>query len=78
MRTWSYGEHNYASVVGDEIIHKGKPTTPNQFALSFARTTRNAWTGLAIKRPEDKQFKTRHHARPRLELAGAAQVPLPP
>ena len=57
LRTWSYGEHNYARVVGDEIIHKGKPTTPNQFALSFARTTRNAWTDLAIKRPEDKQFK---------------------
>jgi hypothetical protein len=57
LSTWSYGEHNYARVVGDEIIHKGKPTTPNQFALSFARTTRNAWTDLAIKRPEDKQFK---------------------
>jgi hypothetical protein len=57
LRTWSYGEHNYARVIGDEIIHKGKPTTPNQFALSFARTTRNAWTDLSVKRPEDKQFK---------------------
>ncbi|NYE64121.1 hypothetical protein FHW58_005356 [Duganella sp. 1224] len=57
LRSWSYGDHNYARVVGDDILHKGRPTTPNQFAQSFARTTRNAWTDLSIKRPEDQHFK---------------------
>jgi hypothetical protein len=57
LRSWSYGENNYARVVGDEIIHNGKPVTPNQFAQSFARSTRNAWEDLRIRRPEDKQFR---------------------
>lgn len=57
LRSWSYGEYNYARVEGDEIIHKGKAVSPNQFAQSFARSTRNAWEDLRIKRPEDQQFK---------------------
>lgn len=57
LRSWSYGEHNYARVEGDEIIHNGKAVTPNQFARSFARTTRNAWEDLYVRRPGDKQFK---------------------
>lgn len=57
LRSWSYGEHNYATVEGDEIIHKGKPVTPNQFARSFARTTRNAWNDLFVRRPGDQQFR---------------------
>jgi hypothetical protein len=56
LRSWSYGEYNYARVVGDEIIHNGQPVTPNQFAQSQARSTRNAWEDLKVKRPEDKQF----------------------
>ncbi|WP_139168724.1 MULTISPECIES: hypothetical protein [unclassified Duganella] len=39
LRSWSYGEHNYAAVEGNEINHKGKPVTPNQFSRSFARTS---------------------------------------
>lgn len=57
LRSWSYGEHNYAVVEGDDIIHNGKAVTPNQFARSFARTTRNAWDDLYVRRPGDKQFK---------------------
>ena len=57
LRSWSYGEHNYARVVGDEIIHRGKAVTPNQFAQSFARSMRNAWVDLSVRRPEDKQFR---------------------
>jgi len=75
IRSWSYGEHNYARVVGDEIIHNGKSVTPNQFAQSFARTMRNAWMDLSVRRPCDKQFKMAH--RLRLELAQQAQQPPP-
>jgi hypothetical protein len=71
LRSWSYGEHNYARVVGDEIIHNGKAVTPNEFAQSFARSMRNAWMDLSIRRPEDQQFKMAH--RLRLELAQQAK-----
>ncbi|MTV37965.1 hypothetical protein GM676_10300 [Duganella radicis] len=57
LRSWSYGEYNYARVIGDEIIHKGKAVSPNQFAQSFARSTRNAWEDVRVRRPDDKQFK---------------------
>jgi hypothetical protein len=57
LRSWSYGEHNYARVEGDHIIHKGREVSPNQFARSFARSNRNAWDDLFIRRPGDKQFK---------------------
>ncbi len=73
IRSWSYGEHNYARVVGDEIIHKGKSVTPNEFAQSFARSMRNAWKDLSIRRPQDKQFKMAY--RLRLDLAEQGNPP---
>ena len=70
LRSWSYGDHNYARVEGDQIIHEGKPVSPNQFAQSFARTTRNAWTDLYVRRPCDKRFTLA--CRLRQQLAGQA------
>lgn len=75
IRSWSYGEHNYARVVGDDIIHKGKPVTPNEFAQSCARSMRNAWLDLSVRRPQDQQFQLAH--RLRQELAQQA-VQAPP
>jgi len=57
LKSWSYGENNYARVKGDQIIHNGRAVSPNQFAQSFARSTRNAWQDLFIRRPGDKTFK---------------------
>ena len=57
LRSWSYGEHNYAHVKGDQIIYEGRAVSPNQLAQMFARTTRNAWNDLFIRRPGDKTFK---------------------
>ncbi|MBP1204649.1 hypothetical protein JOD97_002691 [Duganella sp. 1411] len=57
LKSWSYGENNYARVEGDQIIHDGRAVSPNQFAQSFARSTRNAWQDLFIRRPGDKTFK---------------------
>ena len=73
IRSWSYGEHNYARVEGDEIIHKGKSVTPNEFAQSFARSMRNAWMDLSVRRPQDQHFKMAH--RLRVELAAQAGQP---
>jgi hypothetical protein len=57
LRSWSYGEHNYAKVEGDRIICKGRTVSPNQLAQHFGRSTRNAWNDLFIRRPGDKTFK---------------------
>lgn len=57
VRSWSYGEANYARVEGDDLIHMGRKVSPNQFAQSFARSTRNAWTDLLVKRPGDKRYR---------------------
>ena len=57
LRSWSYGEHNYACVEGDKIIHDGRSVSPNQFARHFSRTARNAWFDLSVRRPGDKQYK---------------------
>ena len=71
LKSWSYGENNYARVEGDQIIHNGRAVSPNQFAQSFARSTRNAWQDLFIRRPGDKTFKIA--CRLRDELIAAAK-----
>lgn len=73
LKSWSYGENNYACVEGDQIIHNGRAVSPNQFAQSFARSTRNAWHDLFIRRPGDKTFKTA--SRLRDELIAASKAP---
>ncbi len=57
LRSWSYGETRLARVEGDRIIADGRAVTPNQFAQSFARTIRNAWRDLYVKRPGEKHFR---------------------
>jgi hypothetical protein len=76
LRSWSYGEHNFARVEGDEIIHEGRAVSPNQFARHFARTARNAWFDLWVRRPGDKQFKMAGLLRK--ELARQNQQPVAP
>lgn len=39
-------------------MHKGKSVSPNQFARSFARTVRNAWRDLSVRRPGDPAFRS--------------------
>ncbi|NGZ82686.1 hypothetical protein [Duganella aceris] len=87
LRSWSYGEHNYACVEGDQIMHEGRSVSPNQFARSFARTARNAWFDLSVRRPGDKHFKIACRLRQELaqeelahrrsRLAGAEPGPPP-
>jgi hypothetical protein len=75
LRSWSYGEHNYARVEGDQIIHDGRAVSPNRFAQMFAQSTRNAWNDLYVRRPSDKQFKLA--CRLRDELKQPADIELP-
>lgn len=57
LRSWSYGEHHYAHVKGDQIFYEGRAVSPNQLAQHFGRSTRNAWNDLFIRRPADRTFK---------------------
>lgn len=56
LRSWSYGEFNYAEVIGDHIIHQGRSVSPNQFARSFARSMRNAWIDLSVRLPGERHY----------------------
>ena len=38
LKSWSYGENNYARAQGDQIIHNGRAVSPNQFAQHRSRT----------------------------------------
>ncbi|NVD72228.1 hypothetical protein HUX88_16960 [Duganella sp. BJB1802] len=73
LKSWSYGENNYARVEGDQIIHNGRAVSPNEFAQSFARSTRNAWRDLFIRRPGDKTYKSAYRLRD--ELIAASKAP---
>ena len=71
LRSWSYGEHNYARVEGDKIIHDGQSVSPNQFARHFARTARNAWFDLSDKKREAGRIPSLFFlAPPRPEVRG--------
>ncbi|MYN18163.1 hypothetical protein GTP81_15525 [Rugamonas sp. FT107W] len=73
LKSWSYGENNYARVEGDQIIHNGRAVSPNEFAQSFARSTRNAWRDLSVRRPGDQTYKSAYRLRD--ELIAAAKTP---
>ncbi|MBP1203558.1 hypothetical protein JOD97_001572 [Duganella sp. 1411] len=77
LKSWSYGENNYARVEGDQIIHNGRAVSPNQFAQSFARSTRNAWQDLFIRRPGDKTFKLACRLRDELIAAAKPDAAMP-
>jgi len=77
LKSWSYGENNYARVEGDQIIHNGRAVSPNEFAQSFARSTRNAWRDLSIRRPGDKTYKSAYRLRDELIAAAKASAATP-
>jgi hypothetical protein len=37
-------------------MHQGRSVSPNEFARFFARTARNAWFDLSVRRPGDKRY----------------------
>jgi hypothetical protein len=78
LRSWSYGDYNYARVEGDRIMHDGRSVSPNEFAQMFARSTRNAWTDLYIRRPEDKHFKLASRLRQELTNEAKSQRSIGP
>ena len=72
LRSWSHGDCRDAEVIGGRIMHGGTSVSPNQFARSFARTVRNAWRDLRVRRPGDTAFHSA--SRLRRELAAHTEA----
>jgi hypothetical protein len=72
LRSWSHGDCRDAKVIGGRIMHGGTAVSPNQFARSFARTVRNAWRDLLVRRPGDTMFYTASRLRRELAAQAAA------
>ncbi len=51
------GSNAFAKVVGDAVVYRGQPTTPNQFAAEVAGTARNAWEVLSLRLPGQRYWK---------------------
>jgi hypothetical protein len=56
LRVISGGEHAYARVEGDEIIHQGRAVSPRQMALAAAGAGRNAWREVWILQPGERKW----------------------
>ena len=57
MRMFLRGDHDYAVVVGDRLMHRNRSVSPNQFANSFDGCVRNAWRDVSIRMPGEKTWK---------------------
>ena len=57
MRMFLRGDHDYAVVVGDRLMHRNRAVSPNQFANSFDGCVRNAWRDVSIRMPGEKSWK---------------------
>ena len=70
-----YGdESEYAVVEGDQLMYRGRSTTPNQFACDLAGSVRNAWRDLTIRMPGEKQWKRADLRRREIQQAATDSV----
>jgi hypothetical protein len=52
-----------ATVVGNELLHDGRVTTPSEFINTISESPRNAWRDIWIKRPGDAGWIPAHQLR---------------
>jgi hypothetical protein len=57
LHVFCKGQYGYAYVVGDKLLYKGKPTSPNRFALTICGYAINAWEYLMIELPGERRPK---------------------
>ena len=50
------GRTHHADVQGDQLIYKGRPTSPRGMLMAIAGLTGNAWKLLRVRRPGDRHF----------------------
>ena len=50
------GQYYYASVEDDQLMYQGNSTTPSRLSNTIARSSRNAWRDLWVKRPTDVEW----------------------
>ena len=58
LRMTYLGCHATARVVGNSVLYRGAPTTPNRFAAEVAGSARNAWRDLWLRLPGQRYWKS--------------------
>jgi hypothetical protein len=74
VRSWIHGDYHYACVEGDELVFNGKALSPNRFASLHARSVRNAWSDLYVRRPDDKFYRPAKLLRKELAVQARPQA----
>lgn len=57
LRIWCRSEHGHAEVVGDKLMFRGRPVSPNQFVAACSDTVRNAWVEISVLMPVETAWK---------------------
>ncbi|MDQ1923745.1 hypothetical protein [Massilia pseudoviolaceinigra] len=71
------GRTEYAEVVGDTIMHRGRSVSPRGLTLAIAGDGRNAWRELVVRRPGDAGWLRASMLRARIERAARQGQPQP-
>lgn len=58
LRMTYRGCHATAKVVGNCVLYKATPMTPNRFAAEVAGSARNAWRDLSLRLPGQRYWKS--------------------
>lgn len=64
-----------ASIIGDDLIYKGKSVSPNQMAIQVAGDGRNAWREIWVLLPGHKQWASAAILRAQLLKQGSKVPP---
>ena len=63
------GQVHRARVEGDDLLHEGKPVSPNQFVAACAGAVRNAWREISLLLPGERHWKPAYVLRKEVEQA---------
>lgn len=63
LRLYLYGPEERARVVGDQLIFRGEPSSPNQFVRAFKHVPCNAWEYVAVLFPGERNWIRAKHLR---------------
>lgn len=63
LRLYIYGPDETAVVVGDQLIFRGAPSSPNQFVRTFRHVPCNAWDNVVLLFPGEKNWVRARHLR---------------
>ena len=63
LRLYIHGPDETAVVVGDQLIFRGVPSSPNQFVRTFRHVPCNAWDNVVLLFPGERNWVRARHLR---------------